>query len=200
MKKTLILLGFSASCAFSTTIQVTTGGASGATILNNAGANILGEGATAFAAFGIFNDAVLTPRVSTDADLASSFRVLSPIVGLAPASFLANSRAATFNIANVLKSSIPASDIGANIAVVVWTGGTGNDFTGATEASVFKFDATYDTGGTPTAINYGTGALLEGAAAFGSRTQTAQLFVIPEPSAVLLGGLALLGGLIRRRR
>lgn len=196
MKKTLIILGATAACAFSSTVQITTGGASGATITDNAGNDIL-AGGPAWAAFGTFDGRVLTAGESTGADLASAFTIESPVVALAPASFLFNTREATFNIDNVAKADLPT---GSNISVIVWTGGNDSGPEAATEALVFQFAATYDNAGTPTSINYGTGANVDGVAAFGSLTQTAALFAIPEPSAALLAGLALVGGLVRRRR
>lgn len=195
-----------------TTLAVSNGTTNGAVwqIVDNAGVPV---GSSGQVLIGTFSD---TAGLAT----AAAGEVLSRFTQAGIQPFNANAAlAGTFGFAGASSGSVdlpnvgsPAGNLVGQPVFAVIT--DGSDFAIVDLGRSFEFEnATFDTGIdiNPNIVSLGESAIVRGVFNPSGRlesalptpnngTATLQLGVIPEPSSLLLGGVALLGALLRRRR
>lgn len=204
MKKTLLILA--ASVAVSGAVTVRVGDFTRGVTLNDGTA--LPSGSGIIAAGYLLNDLVFasnqTFTLDEQASLISSFVQWgdSGVAGQGA------SDVAGFFQFNADDGRVGPGDeaLGRNIVVAV---GNGLTLASSTELALFVSSETFtDDSNTPTPANPAVPVAESGLLGFDAGNTAldlptltlAQVAVIPEPSVTLLGGLALFGGLVRRRR
>lgn len=191
MKLTSLLLCLSAVPAFATVFTVGNGRGPVATqeVTDNTGALVAG-----FAAFGILDEAGIAGAATTFEGL--SFNILGSNEGPVSTSTTGQFALST-TPANINPEGTPFAD--QNVYLVVGFGGS--DLSSSSELFIHRFEGTFVEQPTPInlILSSAPGDTLLGTEG-GNRFAAALITPIPEPSSALLAGLALVGGLVRRRR
>lgn len=193
MKYTSIILFATTLSGFATVISVGNGRGPAATreITDNTGALVAG-----FASFGIINEAGILGELTTFAGL--DFRSFGNNEGVM-------STSTAGQIALSFTQTVAEPFAGQNVYLLAGIGG--ENLASSTQLFIYRFDQNFVE--QPTPINLVlTAADSPGTVLFGSgdgalnssRFATASIVPIPEPSSLLFGAFALLGGLVRRRR
>lgn len=191
MKYTLLILLASATASFATVITVGNGRGPVATqeITNNAGDLVGG-----FAAFGIIDVNGINGADTMFADLSfqdfgSNEAVLTP------------STLGQFSLGTTPPNINPEGTPFDGEQIVLLAGFGGTDLASSNELFIVQFDQTFVEQPTPIALIHSSdpSTILLGTDE-GGTFAAATIAAIPEPSAALLAGLALVGGLVRRRR